>query len=186
MRILACVAGLLLAGAGHHAPAAEWRMDPLDSRLEFVATFEKTAAPGIFREFDTRMRFDPDKPVAGQIDVTIKLASADMKSTAVNKAIGGPDWFDLARYPQAEFHATDIRRADSIRYLARGVLSLKGIDQPIEVPFAWSVSTGAAMLEGEVTIKRGLFRIGIGEWASTNVVGAEVKVKFRVRLRKVG
>src|SRR5262245_41662924 len=108
--------------------AADWKMDPAASRLDFVATFEKNAAPGVFKEFDARLaRFEPDKPEGAKLDVTVKVTSADMKSGDVNKAIRGPEWFDYARFPQAEFHAEDIRRVAPGRYLARGVLSLKGV-----------------------------------------------------------
>ena len=186
MMRLAYVLGMLLAGATHLAQAADWKMDPSGSTLEFIATFEKTAAPGVFREFDTRMRFDPEKPEGSRIDVTIKVTSADMRSAEVNNAIRGPEWFDFARFAQAEFHATDVRRAEANRYLARGTLTLKGVQQPVVVPFAWTGSPDSATIEGELTLKRGLFGIGTGEWAVTNVIGADVRVKFRVRLRKAG
>jgi polyisoprenoid-binding protein YceI len=181
---LAVLVCLVLASAARQAAAADWNMERSGSRLEFVATFERTAAPGIFREFDARVRFDPDKLTESRIDVTVAVTSADMSSADVNNAIRGPEWFDFQRFPQAEFHATDIRRTDANRYLARGALSLKGVRQPIEVPFLWTGNTDDATMEGEVTVKRVAFGIGVGEWAATNVIGADVKVKFRIRLRK--
>jgi len=186
MKWPAFLAGLLAASALQPAVAADWKMDATGSRLEFSATFEKIPAPGIFKEFDTRLRFDPDKPAEGQLDVTIKIASADMASADINKAIAGPEWFDFARHPQATFQATDIRRADGNRYLARGMLVLKGIQRPVEVPFTWNAAADAATMEGEFTVPRGAFGIGTGEWVATNVIGPDVKVKFRVRLRKTG
>ncbi|MBI2960240.1 MAG: YceI family protein [Betaproteobacteria bacterium] len=186
MRRLIWLLGLLAAAGWQHALAADWRMDPSGSRIEFVATFEKSAAPGVFKEFDTRLQFDPDRPAQSRLDVAIKVTSADMGSAQVNEAIRGAEWFDFARYPQAEFHATDIRRIDSNRYLARGILSLKGARQPLEVPFAWSESAQSATIEGELTVQRGPFGIGTGEWKATNVIGGEVKVKFKVRLRRAG
>ena len=60
-----CIA-LLLALAGHVA-AAEWRMDAGASRLDFAATFEKTPAPGVFKQFDTRLAFDGDTPAGGRL-----------------------------------------------------------------------------------------------------------------------
>jgi polyisoprenoid-binding protein YceI len=186
MKCFTCFCALLLAGALHHACAADWKMDSAGSRLEFTATFEKAAAPGVFKEFDTRLRFDPEKPADSRLVVAIKVTSADMSSADVNTAIRGPEWFDFARFPQAEFHATDIRRTEGGRYLARGTLSLKGVQQPLEVPFTWAGSADAATMEGEFTVKRGIFSIGTGEWTATDVIGADVKVKFRVRLRKAG
>ena len=170
-----------------HALAADWRMDPAPSRLEFIATFEKNAAPGVFKEFDTRLaRFEPDKPEAAKLDVTVRITSADTKSGDVNRAIRGPEWFDFGRFPQAEFHAEDIRRVAPGRYLARGVLSLKGVRKELEVPFTWQESANAATLEGELNVERLQFGIGTGEWANGSTIGLGVRVKFNVRLRKEG
>jgi polyisoprenoid-binding protein YceI len=174
----------LLIAAFHSTQAADWKMDAAASRLEFATTFEKTAAPGVFREFDTRLNFDGARPAEGRLDVTIVVKSADMNSADVNRAIAGADWFDFARFPQAEFHATDISRTGVGRYLARGTLKLKGVQQPVEVPFTWGESGDAAKLEGEFIVKRGAFGIGTGEWAATSVIGADVKIKFSVRMRK--
>jgi polyisoprenoid-binding protein YceI len=186
MKTLLGLCTLLLACALAPARAADWTMDAPASRLEFAATFEKAPAPGVFKEFDARLRFDPEKPAGGTLDVAIKVASADMSSADVNKAIAGPEWFDFAKFPQAEFHASDIRRVDAGRYVARGTLSLKGARQPVEVPFTWAGVPGGATMEGEFTVKRAAFGIGTGEWTATDVIGADVKVKFRVRLRKSG
>jgi polyisoprenoid-binding protein YceI len=178
------LATTLLVAAAYPARAADWKMDAGTSRLEFSATFEKAVAPGVFREFDTRVRFDAEKPAEGRVDVTIVVKSADMNSADVNKAISGAEWFDFARFPQAEFHATDIRRTDAGRYVARGMLSLKGVQQPLDVPFSWTDTGDAARMEGEFIVKRSAFGIGTGEWAATSVIGADVRIKFYLRLRK--
>jgi polyisoprenoid-binding protein YceI len=184
--VLLGLCGLVLAGALNPAQGADWKMDPAGSKLEFIATFEKTAAPGVFKEFDARLRFDAEKPAGGSLDVTIKVTSADMSIADVNKEIRGKDWFDYAGFPQAEFRSTDLRRKEGNHYVARGTLSLKGVKQPVEVPFTWTGSTDGATMEGELTLKRGAFGIGSGEWAASNVIGADVKVKFKVKLRKAG
>jgi len=186
MKKLACLAMLLAAAALQPARAADWKMDPAGSRLEFAATFEKTPAAGVFKEFDARLRFDPEKPAGSRLDVTIRISSADMASGDINKAIAGPEWFDFARHPQAEFHATDIRRSQSNQYVARGTLALKGVQQPVEVQFTWSAAAEGAIMEGGFTVKRVPFGIGTGEWAATDVIGPDVTIKFRVRLRKAG
>jgi polyisoprenoid-binding protein YceI len=183
---LASLAAIVLAAMAYPTHAADWKMDAGASRLEFTVTYEKTAAPGLFREFDTRLHLDADKPSENRLDVTIAVKSADMNSADVNKAMGGAEWFDVARYPQAEFHSTDLRKADDGKYLARGTLSLKGVPQSVEVPFTWTETADAARMNGELVVKRGTFGIGTGEWASPAVIGADVKIKFDVHLRKSG
>ena len=176
----------MLAAAPHGARAADWTMDAAASRLEFAATFERALAPGVFTAFDTQMRFDAERPTEGRLDVTIVVKSADMNSADVNKAIAGAEWFDFARFPQAEFRSTEIVATGAGRYSARGMLKLKGIQKPVEVPFTWVESGDAARLEGEFSVRRGDFGIGTGEWAAASVVGADVKVRFKVRMRKRG
>ena len=183
------VLSLALAALQQSAHAADWKMDPAGSRLEFAAQFEKTPAPGVFKDFDVRLGFDGDSPAGGRLDVTIRVASADMASADINKAIAGAEWFDVARYPLAEFHTTEIRRAPAGsapgRFVARCTLALKGVTQPLEVPLAWTPAAGGAALDGEFSVKRSLFGIGTGEWAATSVIGADVVVKFHVQLREV-
>jgi polyisoprenoid-binding protein YceI len=176
--LLACTA-LPLA-----ALAAEWKMDPAASRLDFAATFEKTPAPGVFKDFEVRLDFDPERPADGRLGVRIGVASADMANADINKAIAGPEWFDFARHPQAEFRATEIRRMQGNSYLARGTLRLKGVQQAVEVPFTWSEAAEGASMQGGFTVKRLPFGIGTGEWAATDVIGPDVTIRFRVRLLK--
>jgi polyisoprenoid-binding protein YceI len=95
------LAASLLASAPDIARAGDWRMDLAESKLEYVATFQKARASGIFKEFDTRVRFDENRLAESQIDVIVAVTSADMIDTDANKAIRGPDWFDSARFPQA-------------------------------------------------------------------------------------
>ena len=120
MRRIATLLGACLLA--HPALAADWKLDPAGSKLEFIASFEKAPAPGVFKEFDVRLRFDPAKPAGGTLDVLIKITSADMGVADVNKEIRGKDWFDYAAFPQAEFHSTDLRRIGGNRYAARGTL----------------------------------------------------------------
>jgi polyisoprenoid-binding protein YceI len=165
------------------ATAADWKMDPSGSKLEFVATFEKNPAPGVFKEFDARLSFDPDKPAGGSLYVTVKVASADMSIPDVNKEIRNKDWFDYAGFPQAEFRSTELRR-DGKGYVAHGTLTLKGVKQAVDVPFTWAPSGDGAMMEGELTLKRGVFGIGLGEWKATDTIGPDVRVRFKVKLKK--
>lgn len=171
-----------IAGVSVAAHAAGWKADPAASKLEFVATFEGSAVPGVFRSFDARLGLDPERPSEGSLEVTIRTASADMGIADVNREIATKTWFDYAAFPEAVFRSTGIRRAAGDRYVANGTLTLKGVSQPVEVPFAFRGSAGSARIEGELSLKRAAFGIGTGEWAATNVIGPDVKVKFSVAL----
>lgn len=183
MRLIVWIAAAVLSTG---AAAADWTMDPAASRLEFVSTFEGNPATGVFRRFETTLRFDPTHPDDGRLDVVIAVATADMASAEINQAIAGPEWFDAAKYPRAEFHASDIRAIGARRFLARGTLKLKGVERPVDVPFAWTEDGGGARMDGELVLSRGAFGIGTGEWVSAKVIGPDVRIRFRVQLRRAG
>jgi len=180
--LAALLVGLVATAASAHA--ADWKSVPAGSKLEIVASFEKTPVPGEFKKFDAALKgFDPAKPAGGSLEVVIDVTSADLGVADVNREIRGKDWFDMAAHPKAEFRSTEVRRYGS-RYVARGTLALKGAQQPVEVPFTWTPSGDGATMEGEFTVKRGAFGIGTGEWAATDTIGADVKVRFKVRMAK--
>lgn len=173
---------LALAYSGAVA-AAEWRMDPAGSKLAFQVSYEGEPAPGAFKQFDTRLRFDPARPGDGTLHVTVQLASIDMGSADLNGAIRAPEWLDLAKFSKAEFQSTEIKRTAANQYLARGTLQLKGVQRTVDVPFRWMRDGKEAAMAGELTLDRTAFGIGTGEWASGNPIGIGVKVSFKVRLR---
>jgi polyisoprenoid-binding protein YceI len=186
LAMLVLLGASLLAGEPGASRAADWKAVPAASKLEFFATFEGSPVPGAFKTFDARLSLDPEHPATGSLEVAIRVASADMGIADVNREIAGRTWFDYASFPQAEFRSIEMRRVAGDRYLARGTLTLKGVAQPVEVPFTFADAPGGAEMEGELTLKRVAFAIGTGEWAATNVIGPDVKVKFRVRLTKAG
>ena len=169
-----------------NAHAALWTVNAATSELAFTATVENAPASGVFRTFNAAVEFDPDRPAEARIDVTIPVSSADMISDDVNKALRGSDWLDAARFPVAEFHSTEVRPSGANGYLVLGTLKVKDIAMPIEVPFTWKREGDTATVNGEFSIDRAAFKIGLGEWQSTKVIAAGVKVKFSVRLRKSG
>ncbi|HLF23956.1 MAG TPA: YceI family protein, partial [Burkholderiales bacterium] len=165
------------------AMAADWRMDPGGSRLEFSASYQGEPAPGRFKQFDTRMNFDPARLGKSELIVTVKLSSVDMGSAEIDEAVRAPEWLNLSKFTRAEFRSTDIKRAATDRYVARGTLNLKGRQRPLDVPFSWKPDGKAATMMGEVTLDRTAFGIGTGEWATGDPIGVGVKISFNVRLQ---
>jgi len=173
----------LLLSASVAAGAAEWHMLADDSRLEFIVVYSGQEAPGLFRRFETELQFDPAAPADGRLVVTVVTLSADLDSADINEAIAGPDWFDFARYAEARFVSESIAGIDGQRFVATGRLRLKGIERVIDVPFTWSEADGLAHMHGELTLRRDAFAIGTGEWAVTDIIGANVRVRFDVALQ---
>lgn len=177
------VLGLLLAGVAGVAAAAEWRLDPAGSRLALQASYQGEPVPAVVKQFDTRLRFDPENLAGSRLEVRVKLPSVDFGSSDIDEAVRAPEWFDFARFPDATFVSTDIRRVAPDRYLARGTLQLKGAARAVAVPFSWNASDKSAAMKGELTLNRTNFGVGTGEWQAGDLIGLDVKVVFDLRLQ---
>ncbi len=170
------------------ATANEWHMSTDRSRLDFVITYAGQETVGVFRRFTTNLQFDPVDLSDSRLVVTVAVLSADMNSADINEAIAGPEWFDFMHFADAQFISDSIAVTDDMntRFVATGRLRLKGVERVIEVPFAWSQEDGSAQLRGELTLQRGDFDIGSGEWAASDIIGEAVRVQFDITLVDAG
>jgi polyisoprenoid-binding protein YceI len=168
------------------AGAADWIMVPAASQLEFVAAYQNQQIPGVFRRFDVHVALAPGAPSVNRLDVSVFLESADMNSADINHTIVKPEWFHAARFPSAKFESAEIVADGKNHYLAKGTLSLKGMQRQITVPFFWREAGQTASMNGELVLNRADFGIGTGEWAAGDPIGLNVKVRFSVKLDKAG
>lgn len=177
------IAGALVAALlTTPASAADWRMVPDRSHLEFVARYSGNELPGEFRVFDVALRFDAAAPADGRLSVTVDVASADMGDDDLNEAVVGPVWFDAGNFASARFDSEDIVAREPDGFAARGELVLKGARLPVTVPFTWRLDGETAAMRGMVILRRLDFGIGTGSWESTDEVANEVCVRFDVVL----
>ncbi|MBB3884449.1 polyisoprenoid-binding protein YceI [Acetobacter oeni] len=65
------------------------------------------------------------------------LSSAATGDRQRDTALPGRDWFDIARFPEATFSATSVRKTGVNTYEAIGTLSLRGIIRSVILPFTF-------------------------------------------------
>lgn len=183
MTAMRCTVFTLLLFMIGTAGAMEWKLLAEDSSLKFFINYSGQETPGVFHRFMTELQFDPAVPTTGRLVVTVASLSADFGSADINAAIAGPEWFDFARYAEARFISESIERVGQGRFVATGRLRLKGIERIVHVPFTWSETDGLAHMRGELTLQRGSFAIGTGEWAASDIIGANVRVRFDIKLQ---
>ncbi len=182
--------GLILAffiGGVAAAAAAEWTVDPAGSRLGFAGT--QTGAPfiGRFKTWTAVIAFDPAKPEAGHVLVTVDVASAATDDPQKDEAMPGPDWFDAGKFARATFEATGFRPMGGEAYETTGRLSLRGTGKDVTLPFALTVAGDRAHAVGKAKLVRTDFGVGQGAWADGGNVGLDVDVDFDlIASRKAG
>lgn len=128
---------------------------------------------GSFGEWTADITFDDTvtEGTAGSVDVEIAIASITLGSVT-GQALGA-DYFNADAFPTARFSA-DILSTQS-GYVADGRLTLKGIEQPVTLPFTLSVNDGVAVMQGRTTLNRQNFGIG-DSMTDESQLGFEVDV----------
>jgi polyisoprenoid-binding protein YceI len=178
MRGRAIIAAMLALAWTLPAAAADY-VQARGSRLAFAGQFEGETFSGRFPAFSTRLHFDPARPQDARLDVAIPLAGAVTGNRDRDDALRGADFFHVARFPQARYRAAGFRHLGGNRYAADGVLSLRGVEKPVTLEFAWTPGP-RPLLVGRATVSRLAFGVGGGEWADTAMLPDAIAVSARV------
>lgn len=128
-------------------PAGTYRLDPVHSSAGFavkhmvVATFR-----GRFENFDATLTVDEDG--SASLTGTVQVGSLEVKDENLKAHLGSPDFFDLERYPEIRFEASQVEVADDGSLKVAGELTIKDQAHPLE---ATGTITGPAVTLGDVT-----------------------------------
>ena len=182
----ACLALILIASVsatayGQPGAAPLWRVHD-DSSLEFDAVQQGAEFTGRFEDYEATIRIDPDTPGSGSLSVSVATNSVNTFYDDRDEVLRGPDLLDVERWPAATFVSDSIRKLDGSRFEASGNLTIRDQTQRIRLPFTFELSGDEAQLGGELTIARLDYGVGQGDWSNTEWVGADVTIRFRLRL----
>jgi polyisoprenoid-binding protein YceI len=180
----ATVALALLASTALPA-CAQQKLVPAQSDISFTSRQMGVPVDGKFKSFDAQVAFDPKKPEAAKIAMTIDLASVALGVAETEAELKKPEWFATKQFPKASFESTSVKPAGAGKYEVAGKLNIKGTSQNVVVPVTLVQAGGNTTANGSFTIKRLDFRIGDGDWKDTSMVANDVQVKFKLALTGV-
>jgi len=177
---------LLATGASSAEPStapatARYTQAASGSSLTFTFTQLGAATEGRFRQFATDLRYDEKNPAASSLKVSVQIASVDTQDSERDDAIAMPELFDAAKFPVATFVADSLTRT-ATGLEAPGKLTIRGVTREMRLPLSIKSTAAGLELSGQTAFKRLDFGIGQGEWQSTESVGDEVKVQYKVAL----
>lgn len=178
MRILALIPALLLATP---AIAAPWNIQP-GSTLSFTGSQSGDAFTGHFTRFTPVVEFDPAKPEAGKITVTVDMASATIDDKDKQDSLPTEDWFFTKQFPTATYTSSAIHAVagKANHFISEGTLTLRGISQPVQLPFSLREESGLTHAEGGAVLARQEFGVGQGQWKDDKWVAFPVEVTFHL------
>ena len=145
------------------------------STLGFTSNFQGSSFDGHFNKWTAAISYDPAKLASSKFDVTVDLATAKTGDNDRDSALPGPDFFNVAKYPQAHFVTTAFHQQGN-QVVADGMLTLRGVTKPVSLSVVFKPQGSGATLDVTGTVKRLDFGVGGGQYADTSVIGADVKV----------
>jgi len=178
--VVGCTASLVAVVA---LAAAQWSMQPKESKLTFVGEQAGAKFEGSFDKFTADIAFDADNLAASRFDVKIDTASVNTQDGERDDTIKSADLFDVKRFPTAQYVADKFTAQGGNKYSATGKLTLRNVTKDVPIEFTFENKAGDAWLKGTAKIKRLDFGVGQGEWKDTSTVGNDVQVRFALRLK---
>ncbi|MFI8615581.1 YceI family protein [Acidovorax sp. NPDC077693] len=168
------------------AAMAQQQLVPAQSEVQFTARQMGVPLDGHFKKFSAQVAFDPAKLATSKIALTVDTGSATLGSKETDAELPKPVWFNVAKFPQAQFESTAIKALGGGKFEVAGKLTIKGNAQNVVVPVTLTQSGPTTTATGSLPIKRLAFKIGENEWADTSMVADDVTVKFKLALTGVG
>lgn len=160
--------------------SADYAQQP-GSSLGFTASYQGEAFSGSFSKFNSSIRFDPAKLAQSRFDVRITLTSANTKNAERDEMLIGSEFFNATAQPEARYVASKFRALGNNRFVADGVLTLRGISKPAPLTFTW-VSGAKPQLLGTAKVQRLDYKVGIGDWDDLELIPNAVTVNTKLLL----
>ena len=168
-------------GAGAAAAATtsgNWQVT--EGTLGFTVKQAGAEVTGQFANWNAEIAFDPAATSGNAVTVTIDTASLSLGSVTPQAQM--PEFFDVAAHPTATFTAEILPEGDT--YAATGSLSLRGVTQPLTLPFTLQIDGDTATMQGSATLDRRDYAMG-ASYPDEATVGFPVTVNVALSAKRV-
>ncbi len=178
-----CLLALLSAPAFARDRIAEYRLDPVHTRVMFAISHAGFSnALGTVSGSTGTLAFDPDDWTRAHVDVRVPIARADLGDADWNKATLAKSLLDAEAHPEARFVSTRVEPVDTTHARVVGDLSLRGVTREVVLDVTLNAAKRHPMppfrrtVGFSATTKLSRADFGITAWKS--VIGDEVELRI--------
>jgi len=167
------------------AAAPAWKILPEKSTLSFIGTQNGSPVKGSFKKFTGQINFSSEQLNESKVKIIVDMSSLATSYSDLTSTLAAPEWFNIKVFPDAIFEAAQFKKIGAHDYQAEGQLTIRDKSLPVTLSFSLNeTSRSEATVQGHTSIKRTLFNVGQGEWASTDEVKDDVQINFVVVAKK--
>ena len=165
------------------AQGERYSITPQTSKIEFVGSKVTGSHNGAFKKFAGSIGYN-GKPESSSVKVTIDMTSIEADDPGLTKHLKTPDFFDVAKYPEATFTSTEIKPGgEKGTHTIIGNLTMHGVTKSITFPSTITASPEAITVDSSFSINRKDFGINYAG-AADNLIRDEVVLTLKVRAVK--
>lgn len=194
------LAAIGLLALGNPAPdtyPATWNVDASHTEVNFSVRHFFTPVSGSFRSYEIDLDYDPQYPEKSSVTVKIDVASVDTGNEKRDNHLRTGDWFEVEKFAYMTFESTSVEKVAPNQLLAKGTLTIKDVTKEFELPITilgvMDLPAGMqermgfkqiASFQAEAELDRRDFGVGVGSWAETAIVGADVKIAIALEANR--
>jgi polyisoprenoid-binding protein YceI len=166
------------------ASAEKYLIKPDTSKIEFDASKVTGSHHGSFEKFSGVIDY-AGQPEKSRVKITIETSSVKADDPGLTKHLQTPDFFDVAKFPEATFESTEIKPGGDkgASHTVTGNLQLHGVTKSITFPATIVAKSGEISVESTFSINRKDFGINYAG-AADNLIRDEVVLTLHIRAVK--
>lgn len=125
---------------------------------------------GRFNEFEGTFSYDPAKPEASSVEITIDTKSVDSNHAERDKHLRSADFLEVDKHGEASFKSTSFTMGDDKKGELKGDLTLHGMTKPVTIDVSMS-GAGKDPWGGERAGFMGKTSINLTDYGIKNTLG---------------
>lgn len=172
------------AGSPQPAGGQKYLITPENSKIEFIGSKVTGSHNGSFQKHSGEIDYTGD-PATSRVSITMDTTSITTDDPKLTEHLKSPDFFDVAKFPQAKFESTAIKPGGDkgASHTVTGNLTLHGVTKSVTFPATIAVTPDAITVNSNFTINRKDFGINYAG-AADNLIRDDVVLTLTIRATK--
>ena len=162
----------------------KYLVTPQNSKIQFVGSKVTGSHNGEFKQFSGKVDF-AGQPENSAVSITIDMNSVSTDADKLTEHLKTPDFFDVAKFPQATFASTQIKAGGEkgASHIVTGNFQLHGVTKSITFPATIGVTPDAITVQSTFAINRKDFGINFAG-PSDNLIRDDVVLTLNIKGEK--
>ena len=166
------------------AQGQKYLITPQNSKIEFTGSKVTGKHEGSFGDFSGQIDY-AGNPEQSRVNIAMKTDSLTTDTPDLTKHLKTPDFFDVAKFPEATFVSTSIKPGGEkgASHTITGNLTLHGVTKAVTFPATINVTPEVATVDSTFSINRKDFGINYAGQAD-NLIRDDVVLKLTIKANK--